>query len=307
MAFIQWLHRGMAPREAVGGKGASLAALIGAGFSVPAGFAVTIDGYRRFAEVAGLAAADKNLEPSDAAAAIGGRIASTPLPDDLRREIGAAYDELAAMAGLACAVRSSALSEDGAAAASAGLYESYLNVVGVADVVAAVRLCYASLWAERTLVYRAARRQSEEDAMAVIVMGLVPCLTAGVAFTAHPVTGARDQVLINASWGLGEAIVSGRVTPDSFLVEKGSFALIEREIYTKTMAVTPHPDGGGTLEIELPAAKATAPSLSDDEARAVARVATAVEAHYGSPQDVEWGLAGGQIHVLQARPITTLT
>jgi len=211
------------------------------------------------------------------------------------------------MAGLACAVRSSALSEDGAAAASAGLYESYLNVIGVADVVAAVRLCYASLWAERALLYRAARRQSEEDAMAVVVMGLVPCLAAGVAFTAHPVTGARDQVLINASWGLGEAIVSGRVTPDSFLVEKGSFALIEREIYTKTMAVTPHPDGGGTLEIELSAAKAAAPSLSDDEARAVARVAAAVEAHYGSPQDVEWGLAGGQIHVLQARPITTLT
>ena len=137
-------------------------------------------------------------------------------------------------------------------------------------------------------------------------MGLVASETSGVAFTAHPVTGSRDQVLINASWGLGEAIVSGRVTPDSFLVEKGSFTLLEREIGAKELVIEPHPDGGGTIERKPTPTQAAAPSLTDEEAGAVARLATAVEAHYGSPQDIEWGMAAGSLYLLQSRPITTL-
>ena len=145
-----------------------------------------------------------------------------------------------------------------------------------------------------------------EEAMAVVVMGLVQSDRSGIAFTAHPVTESLDQVIINSSWGLGEAIVSGRVTPDSFVVEKGSFAVLEREIYEKEMAIWPHPSGVGTVESDLDAVRATAPSLSDDEARAVARMATMVEQHYGSPQDIEWGMQGDRLYLLQSRPITTL-
>ena len=142
--------------------------------------------------------------------------------------------------------------------------------------------------------------------MAVVIMCLVQSETSGVAFTAHPVTGSRDQVVINASWGLGEAIVSRSVTPDSFVVAKGSFSLVERDIFDKELAIFPHPDGTGTIEQVLSPEKAGAPSLTDDQAIAVAQLASRVESHYGSPQDIEFGLAGGQIFLLQSRPITTL-
>lgn len=316
MAYIEWLHRGPIARDQVGGKGASLSDLTAAGFRVPAGFCVTADGYRHFAEASGL---DKRIDallrvagtvdPSalrDASEQAAGLVAETPLPDELRDQVAQAYDELTAMAGLACAVRSSATSEDGAGASFAGLYESYLNVLGVTEVLHAVRRCYASLWSARAAAYRARKGGGGDEAMAVVVMGLVPSETAGVAFTAHPVTGERDLVVINASWGLGESIVSGRVTPDSFVVRKGAFDLVEREIYPKRLAVYPHPDGGGTLERDLPAAKAAEPSLTDDEAREVARLAARVEAHYGSPQDVEWALTAGDLFLVQSRPITTL-
>jgi pyruvate,water dikinase len=234
-------------------------------------------------------------------------IGVTPLPHELRDQIAAAYDELTAMTGLACAVRSSALAEDSAGASFAGLYESYLNVRGVGSVLEAVRRCYVSLWSERALRYRAGRGgDALDEAMAVVVMGLVPSETSGIAFTAHPVTGARDVVVINAAFGLGEPIVSGAVTPDSFVVGKGDFAILERDISEKELAVYAHPDGAGTIERPLDSAKARAASLTDEQACEVARVATRVEAHCGSPQDVEWGMAGGQLYLLQTRPITTL-
>ena len=316
MTYIEWLHRGRLPREQVGGKGASLSDLLAGGFLVPAGFCVTADGYRHFAEAAGLedqvqaALASADFGTPVALATAGERVsrlvAATPLPNDLCEQIAEAYDNLTAMTGVACAVRSSAVSEDGSAASFAGLYESHLNVQGVVDVLRCVGRCYASLWSERAVRYRSTRGADSDEAMAVVVMGLVRSETSGVAFTAHPVTGDRNQVVINASWGLGEAIVAGMVTPDSFVVQKDSGKLVEREIYPKELAIYPHPDGGGTFERHLPSEQAKAPSLSDDQAREVARVAALVESHYGSPQDIEWGLAGGQIFVLQSRPITTL-
>jgi pyruvate,water dikinase len=170
-----------------------------------------------------------------------------------------------------------------------------------------VHRCYVSLWAERAVSYRAGRTGGADEAMAVVVMGLVPSETAGIAFTAHPVTGSLDQVIINASFGLGETIVSGRVTPDSFLIEKNSFRLLEREIYAKELAVYPHPEGGGgTVEERLSPDRQRAPSLTDEQACEVARLATAVEQHYGSPQDIEWALYNSTLYLLQSRPITTL-
>ncbi len=318
MAYVAWLHRDKLSRETAGGKGSSLSAMISAGFAVPGGFSVTADGYRRFLSAGGLGSEinsilnsnelDSPSGPGQASEKIVSLIQGASLPEDLRQAIAEAYDELSAMTGLACAVRSSAVSEDGSAASFAGLFESYLNVIGMKDVLADVQRCYASLWSERAIRYRSKLGDiSAEEAMAVVIMGLVKSETSGIAFTAHPVTGSLDQVVINASWGLGEAIVSGSVTPDSFVVAKDSFRIVKRDIFEKGMAIFPHPDGTGTIEKALAADQAAAASLTDDQACEVARLAAKVEAHYGSPQDIEFGMAGGQIFLLQSRPITTLS
>jgi phosphoenolpyruvate synthase/pyruvate phosphate dikinase len=317
LSHIVWMHSARLTRDQVGGKGASLSELCGAGFKVPAGFCVTADAYRHFAEAGDLEAktsailSSMNAADRASVAEASGRLASivaaTPLPDELRSQILQAYQELASMNGQPCAVRSSSISEDSTGFSFAGLYDSFLNVCGANEVVDAVHRCYVSLWSERAVGYRAGQGASDdEEAMAVVVMGLVPSETSGIAFTAHPVTGSMDQVVINASFGLGEAIVSGRVTPDSFVIDKNSFAVLERQIYAKEMAIFPHPDGGGTVERPLPADRRQQPSLTDEEACAVARLAAKVEKHYGSPQDVEWGLYAGDLFVLQSRPITTL-
>lgn len=318
MAYVEWLGAGPLSREIAGGKGASLSELIAAGFTVPLGFSIVAEGYRHFIDAndlegridAVLRTADL-MDPAgahEAAEQIVALALTAPVPEDLSEEIVAAYDELAARSGIACAVRSSAISEDGESASFAGLYETYLNVAGAGDVLDRVRRCYASLWSERGVRYRAKKTAGggTHDAMAVVVMSLVQSEVSGIAFTAHPVTGATDQVVINSSWGLGEAIVAGLVTPDSFVIEKDSFVLLEREIGEKELAHLPHPGGIGTVETSLTPEQASAPSLKDDEALAVARMAARVEAHYGTPQDIEWAMQGGQLYLLQSRPITTL-
>jgi pyruvate,water dikinase len=315
VAYIQWLDAGGLSREQVGGKGASLSSMFDAGFPVPSGFCITADGYRRFIE-GGLGSEIQqivtSLDAGDRAAVAAGSqrivelIGAATLPNDLRDEVVSGYEALCGRLGEHCAVRSSATSEDGSAASFAGLYETYLNVWGAESVLANVQRCYQSLWAERAVSYRARRGGGADEAMAVVVMGLVPSDTSGIAFTAHPVTGSRDCIVINASYGLGEAIVSGRVTPDMFVIAKGSGAVMEREIYPKTLAIRPHPEGGGVMEEEVAAERAKAPSMSDDEAVEVARLAERVEGHYGSPQDIEWAMAAGKLYLLQSRPITTL-
>jgi pyruvate,water dikinase len=303
VAYIEWLESGRLSRDRAGGKGASLSELIAAGFSVPPGFVIGADAYRHFVQATGVA---ERLAAGSAVDSIPELVLETALPEDLSEEITAAYDELVAKSGIACAVRSSATSEDGSAASFAGLYETYLNVAGATEVLDRVQRCYASLWSERARSYRARNGIGGDEAMAVVVMGLVQSEVSGIAFTAHPVTGAADQVVINASWGLGEAIVAGLVTPDSFVIDKTTFALLEREINEKEIAFLPHPSGIGTIETPLDAARATAPSLEDEQAVAVARMAARVEAHYGGPQDIEWAMQGGQLYLLQSRPITTL-
>jgi pyruvate,water dikinase len=161
------------------------------------------------------------------------------------------------------------------------------------------------MWSERVLDYYARRGLQPDGAMAVLVMRLVPAEVSGVAFTAHPVTGALDQVIINASYGLGEAIVSGLVSPDSFLFEKDSLKLIEAATAYKTVGVFPAA-GDGTAERELQPAMAERPSLTEDEARTVAEMACRVEQHMVGPQDIEFAFAGGELYLLQSRPITTL-
>ena len=314
MTYIAWLNEGRLPREQVGGKGASLSDLAAAGFNVPPGFCVTADAYRQFsatnrldaqieATMTGVDAAQP-VSVAKASAEIEALVAAVPLPDDLKAAVAQAYRSLMARQDIACAVRSSAVSEDGAAASFAGLYETFLNVRGEEEILDRLHQCYVSLWAERAVGYRARNGGGHDEAMAVVIMGLVPAESSGIAFTAHPVTGSLDTVVINSSWGLGEAIVSGRVTPDSFLVAKGSWQIIEREIFPKQIAT--QPEGDSTADVPVERAKQSQPSLTDEQAMEVARLASLVEEHYGKPQDVEWALAGDRLYLLQSRPITTL-
>jgi pyruvate,water dikinase len=315
VAFISWLESGRLARDEVGGKGAALSHLIAGGFRVPRAFAVNIEGFRRYLAVAGpgeatrrrMEAMDIGLRPAlgQSADHLLAGVAAEGLPADLASEIVAANKELAASDGPACAVRSSATLEDATGFSFAGIFDSFLNIRGEAAVVDAVQRCYESLWSERVLGYYARQGLPPEASMAVLVMRLVVAETSGVVFTAHPVTGNREQVIINSAFGLGEAIVSGLVTPDSFLFEKGSLKLLEATTASKTMGVFPAATVG-TEERELEPSLAERPSLTGDQAREVAEVACRVEEYMGEPQDIEFAIAGGDLYLLQSRPITTL-
>lgn len=267
-----------------GGKGANLGELVAAGFAVPPGFVVTTDAYR--AAVAPLAVVD--------AAAV----AAVPVPPDVEAAVRAAYQELGAGP---VAVRSSATAEDLPGAAFAGQQDTFLGIVGEDELLDAVRRCWASLWTERAVAYRERLRiPAESVAIAVVVQRMVPADYAGVLFTADPVTGARDRVLIDASPGLGEAVVSGLVTPDHIVVDADD-AIVERTAGRRETVIRAV-DGGGTRTD----AGSDAPPLDDEAIVELARTGRRIAAHFGAPQDIEWAVAGDGLAILQARPMTAL-
>lgn len=286
---------------AAGGKGAALGELLRKGFPVPPGFIVTTDAYRSLLDETGLGTAldgmDQNMPDGGAVRALFARLG---MPPALRSEIGEAY---AALGGGAVAVRSSATAEDLPGAAFAGQQDTFLNVVGEEAVTEAVADCWASLWTDRAIAYR--QRQGidpREAAIAVVVQKMVPADVAGVMFTANPITGERGEIVVDASPGLGEAVVSGRVTPEHFVLDRAgrarSFAPGGGEVVISADA------GGGTLE--HPGARSSVPSLSADQLRELAGLGRRAQEHFGRPQDLEWALADGRIHVLQSRPMTAL-
>jgi pyruvate,water dikinase len=206
----------------------------------------------------------------------------------------------------AVAVRSSATAEDLPGATFAGQQETFLNVVGEEAVVEAVRACWASLWSPRAIVYRQRQGVDHQTVkLAVVVQQLIDADVAGVLFTANPITGARDELVVDASPGLGEAVVSGAVTPDHYVLKKGTYALIEQQMGQREVVIRPAA-GGGTAQTAGAATDGTQPALSDDALREIARTGEAIERHYGTPQDVEWAWADGRCYVLQARPVTAL-
>ena len=229
------------------------------------------------------------------------------LPDALAAEVRAAYANLAARVGDAApavAVRSSALDEDGADASFAGQHATELNVRGADAVLASIVRCCASARSEAALAYRAAHRlDADTIRVAVLVQQLVPADAAGVAFSANPISGDRTEVVLNVAWGLGEAIVSGLVTPDMFVTDAAD-TLVVREIATKeTMTVR---TADGTDHVAVPETLRDAPSLTDAQALEVAHLARDLERRMGWPVDIEFAVAGGTLHLLQCRPITTL-
>ncbi len=300
--------------ETVGGKGASLARLSAAGLPVPDGFHVTTAAYREFVAANQLQPlirqALQGADPAQPAtleassAAIREAFARGRMPAAIAQAIAAAY---AALPGQnpAVAVRSSATAEDLPEASFAGQQETYLNVSGADQVLAAVQKCWASLWTARAIAYRARQRiQAEGVALAVVVQRLVPAEAAGIMFTANPLTGDREEILINAAWGLGEAVVSGAVTPDVVRFNKRTGRLTHRETAQKQIMTVRI--NGATAEQPVPESLQNAPVLSDSQAIELAKEGLRIESLYGLPVDIEWALADGEFAFLQARPITAL-
>lgn len=277
-----------------GGKGASLARLSRAGLPVPAGFHITTGAYREF--VAPFrdrlgAAGDEGVREL---------FAAHEIPDAVAAEIRTAYAALGD--DVPVAVRSSATAEDLPGMSFAGQQDSYLNVTGDA-LLDAVRNCWASLWNERAVAYREQNHVPHDDvALAVVVQELVAADAAGVMFTANPITGATGEIVVNASWGLGESIVGGQVTPDTVVVAGGE--VIDRTVADKTVMTVRVP--GGTREQPVPGDLRRTPVLDDDQAVRLAALGSRIQRLYGMPMDIEWALRDGEFLVLQARPITGL-
>ncbi len=313
MTYIDELtNLGREDVDRAGGKGANLGELMRAGFPVPSGFVVMTQAYVRFVEANRLTDAILELATQPAqdqaeveqhAGAIRRLFTDGTIPDGLRQELLDAYDHLGD--GVAVAVRSSATAEDLAEASFAGQQDTYLNIRGHDALIAAVRDCWASLWTARAMSYRA--RQHVEPAtvrLAVVVQRMVHADAAGVMFTANPANGRRDEAVISAAWGLGEAVVSGAVTTDNLIVGKQTGEIHNRS--TARKAVMTVEVEHGTVEQPVPIVQQSRPVLSDEEASALVRLGAQIEEHFGAPQDIEWAYAGGAFSIVQARPLTAL-
>lgn len=290
---IVWLGEGNCDDcTLLGGKAASLCSLA-VDFRVPPGFCLTASALDR-------AVAD--------GLALSGEVPPA-LPSELYADLARAYRQLGQRCGVeapSVAVRSSALDEDGLGASFAGQHETFLNVVGASAVAQAVVRCWASALSARALEYR--RRQDlgrERIRIAVLVQHMVPADVSAVAFSADPVTGSRREVVVNASWGLGESIVGGTVTPDTYVLRKVDMDVIERRVADKRRMTVLAPEG--TRETDVPRFLRNQAALGDDQAREMARLAVDLEERTGHPVDVECAFHAGRLYLLQCRPITTLT
>jgi pyruvate,water dikinase len=304
----------------VGGKNSSLGTLLRAGLPVPPGFAVSADCYRKAMAEGGLAAEldalTAGLDPRDHAAVVAAGvrarelIGSLDLADGLAGAIREAYTQLCGRCGddaLPVAVRSSATCEDQPDASFAGEHDTYLWIRGADEVVRHVLRCWASLFTDRGIAYRLERGYTKAgEAMSVGVQQMVTPRAAGVAFTLNPSNGDRSQIAIDASWGFGEAVVSGEVTPDNFLVDKVMGTIGKRTISAKTLEYR-LTAADAVCATEVEPARQSVPCLTDEEIVAVAKLARRAEKHYRCPQDVEWALddsASAEVVLLQSRPET---
>ncbi len=300
-----------------GGKGANLGELTAAGIPVPPGFVVGAPAYAEFCEAGGLRGriterlqdldVDDTEALSAAAVEVRAMVEAEPIPAGVEERIRASYADLEEGSEKApVAVRSSATAEDTEEASFAGMNETMLNVQGADAVVEAVRRCWSSLFGGRTVFYRAKRGFGQADMdIAIVVQRQILSTRAGVMFTIDPASGAEDRLVIEGSFGLGEAVVSGSVSPDRYVVEKQSLAILAREVKRKELVIEPQPDGG-TLTRELSGDEALRPVLSDDEVREVAELGRRIEGHYGTPQDTEWCFdPDGRAWMLQSRPVTS--
>ncbi|QBD78512.1 phosphoenolpyruvate synthase [Ktedonosporobacter rubrisoli] len=299
----------------VGGKGASLARLAGANLPVPPGFHITTRAYQRFVTENGLqeqilaavstATPEQPATLKEASERISKLFMAGVMPEEISEAICQAYARLGS-ADVPVAVRSSATAEDLPEMSFAGQQESYLNMRGQAMLLDAVKRCWASLWTARAIGYRARNHIAPQDvSLAVVVQELVSADASGVLFTANPLNGSRQEVMINAAWGLGEAIVSGLVTPDTIVVEKANGAVRSMEVADKALMTTRVAEG--TREEPVPQDRRYTAVLAPSQAAELAQLGTQIEQLYGQPMDIEWALQKERFFIVQARPITTLS
>ncbi len=301
--------------EIVGGKGRSLAKLVNAGFNVPGGFQVTTSAYKSFVASHGLqdeiialarpAVVDGRTSFEQASKDIQALFCSKDLADDITTEISRIYGTLDRKP--AVAVRSSATAEDLPGLSFAGQQETYLNVRGSDEVTAAVKNCWASLWTAQAISYRHQNGIEQNSvAMAVVVQVMVPSEVSGILFTANPATGERNEMIVNASFGLGEAVVSGQVTPDTYIVDKASLTAKETIIGPKEQQVVADGEQGTKLA-DVPDSDRKLSSMSEEMLKTLGETAIKIEQLYdGLPQDIEWAFEDSRLLLLQSRPITNL-
>jgi pyruvate, water dikinase len=273
-----------------GGKGASLARMTGLGLPVPEGFVIPADCLASVVDAEALRAA---LPDHAEAQAI---VAAAPVPDEVAEAYGALGQDPPV------AVRSSACAEDSETASYAGQQETYLHVRGADAVRDRVRDCWASFFSERAIFYREKKGSLDDLGMAVVVQRMVRSEVAGVLFTCDPVRGRRDRMVVEAVLGLGEAAVSGQVTPDHYILKRDG-SVRKAQVSRQPIAIVPLADGG-VEEREL-GDEGGEQKLGEDQLRELARIGDDLEQRLGGPQDIEWALEGGEIYVLQARPVTT--
>lgn len=294
-----------------GGKGANLSLMRRAGLPVPRGFVLTTSGYRAFVAAGDLMAIIeqqwRSLDASDptsferASAALRAMFVATVLPASVVESLRVAYAGLGD--NCAVAVRSSATAEDLPDASFAGQQDTFLNVVGDEALLAAVKRCWGSLWTPRAMAYRARQGIAPDQvSLAVVVQELVVAEAAGVMFTLNPLTGARDEVLINATWGLGEALVSGRVNPDTIVADKQTGRIRQVELGDK--AVMTAATATGTDEVAVDALRRRLQAVTPEQVIELVRLGRELETLFGGAQDVEWAVADEAVILLQSRPVT---
>jgi cytochrome P450 len=307
----------------VGGKCAGLGAMLQAGAPVPPGFAITTAAYRSMLEADGIRGRIHQLlgrivtsdlaSEETASQALRALIESAPIPVPVEAALRDAYATLCACAGtpdLPVAVRSSATAEDLPNASFAGQQDTFLWVVGADAVIAHVRRCWASLFTTRAIAYRADHGIGHEQVlMSVAVQKMVNARAAGVAMTLNPLDGDRSKIVIDASWGLGESVVAGQVTPENFVVDKVMLEVVKRTVVAKPIELVADPAGKRVIQRDVEPERQRQPALTNAELQAVAQLAKRAERHYGTPQDIEWAIdadlpAGENVVLLQSRPET---
>ncbi|MEA3249506.1 MAG: PEP/pyruvate-binding domain-containing protein [Patescibacteria group bacterium] len=297
--------------DATGGKGASLGEMVGAGFPVPSGFVVTAAAFNRFLEETDLTQEIKsqlaNVNYDDvssvdrASRVINNLIHDARFPKDLSMSVMEVFEETGMRL---VAVRSSATAEDSSVASWAGELESYLNT-NEETLLGNVKKCWASLFTPRAIVYRNEKgMRNTSVSVAVVVQEMVQSEVAGVAFTVHPVTKDANQMIIEACWGLGELLVGGLVTPDSYVIDKRDGTIIDINVSEQVEMLTRGSCGNDTVSVEE--SKRRKQKLDGNTIAELAELCGKIEEHYGFPCDIEWAFADGKFHIVQSRPITTL-
>lgn len=287
--------------DLVGGKGVNLGIMTNAGIPVPNGFCVTSDVYKDFIAQNSLQAF---LKDNSDGHAIRTRLRHCPLPEYLERQVAEALAQFDSR--IYFSVRSSATAEDLPFASFAGQQDTYLNVAGLTNILDAIRNCWASLYTDRAIIYREKQSINPEQVyMSVVVQKMVISEMSGIMFSADPVSENRNAISIDAGFGLGEALVSGIVSPDIYKYDKLTGRITDKLISHKKLAIYPLADGG-TEQVELDDAKASSQVLDDDTIIRLAQLGEKIEAYYKYPQDIEWCIEKGEIFIVQSRAITSL-